>query len=422
MLRIVERTALLILSAALVSGCAPQLIKGTAESYVTAGKAVVDASNKAAAALGEAESGAISSRMAEDSQCPVDQDGPVYVRANDLLQLPDLKQSDPAFHDVATSLQSVDPSAASIQSDAGCKALFKCESKPGASECQTACYSKPEAQCIARLGHQIQLLSERSNDLTPSSRNKLENLATIFDRAMLTREFVAHRPIQDIVVENSVTALSGYLGVLAKIVDDKAEGIEPISSNVSKRLDQLQSSYPKVTGKDLPKDVSDDIGKVNKGISAINALFKDISKLSKQNADANQIKQTVLNFEKKNNINEMILSIKPILQSTDKITGSIIATNNSLREKALANAYHQSRDQAERQTLLGQLFVARASSGLPATADWDGLFNAMNESHESLVSLVNHPTDEQKKKIAKESFANFLMIASDIVSFYKLFA
>ncbi len=399
--RIIYRAPVAALLAVVLSGCGGIVYKERAGQFVEAGRAVSTAFDEAAASKGQALETYKRIVIAHDLTCKIS-NGPVLIRTGLTLS--------------TTSLSEFAKLADPLLEREQCAALKMCVAQPTSSNCKSSCLSDGEARCLAQI--EKSLIKKRDALPKTTKEHPLKTAAKDFDRLMRGVELGRPRTVAQRIAEDSMTVFTDYLDLLEAHVDaDPAEVSVRASALVSK-IDARKAEWEALTGAEVATGASAQIDKAKEYLGAIGTLGSVVREIYRNNKDATAIRRIVRENER--SVSSAIKDVKLFLLA-ERNLGSIVAnTNNRELQAHLGTVFEMEKSVYKRFELLADLPTHRNDVGPDGNAAVEKLFVKLDETHSSLVTLVNDPTSEDKKAIFRKAFREFLDVVSGVVKIIKL--
>ncbi len=391
--------ALLVVAFALISiACASVVYKDSATTFVAVGRVAGKQMDDSSKQLDSAEDAIRSTEIATDASCPIG-DKRLFVRAGKVAP--------------ATLVAALDrfPNQAALS---GCKKLLSCEQPVSANagrvpmDCRSACYSSEEGNCLSQLerSYAIELKA------TPANGSALEE-GTSFATFLQRTEYRRAGSVESKLVGSGVRDLSEYLDVLAKVAEARKSEYPDDAKRLSERLSSLVKGVGEASGKQLSNSSQATQKQVQTALGALGELAGVLQTMSQDAQDASKIKQLVT--QNQVNVEGLIATLRAVALGD----GTLAATYSDLsmrRARAMLQArFAKTSDPYSRSLLLVERENYLYTDGDTMLKAVNDVFDSLSKSHLALVSLVNNPTDEQKKTIINERLQNFKAVVSAFV-------
>lgn len=397
-----SRGVLCALIATLASGCASVVYKDSASTFTAAGRTASELVADSSKRLDKAQDKIREVRINKDVSCSI-ADERLFVRTD---------KSAPTI--VNTALNRF-PIPAALP---GCQKLQRCEQAAtgpvGAisAECRTVCYSSFEGNCFSQLekSYAIELNSKRgtANPVDPV----LEKEASAFALLLDSIEFQRSSSVESKLVGFGIRGLTEYLDLLEKISEERTSEVPDDAKKLSDKLSSVSKKLTDAKGEQLSDASKKTQEKVQGAIGAIGKLAGTLQAMAKNSQDATEIKRLVR--ENQVDVEGLISSLRSIATG-DNLVALIYGDQATMAvRKMLQDQYSKTTDPYSRSLLLAERDNYKYIDGDVVVKSVDEVFNSLSKAHNSLVSLVNNPTDEQKKAIANEQFENFKTVVKDI--------
>ncbi|EIL98767.1 hypothetical protein RHOFW104T7_03530 [Rhodanobacter thiooxydans] len=334
------------------------------------------------------------SKINSDSTCPI-ADAHVYVRSGS-----------PTLPTVTAALARFKNQAVL----AGCKRLKECAgggtAKPGhlPAACKSACYSRDEGNCLSQLERSYAIEIKSPTDSSSAYIDALQSEASDF--VALLDEVQYQRPgsVENTLAASGVRALSEYLDVLSKVAQGRKSEYLADAAHLSDRLTFLSNKVEEVSGKQLSSSTKETKEQVQTALGAIGKLAGILQTMGSNATSANEIKRLVR--ENKGTVDGLIQSLRAVALGDSSLAQTysdlVVRNQRLLLEQKFANA----RDDYDRRLISAQLENYQYGDDQAMATAINAMFDNLSAANESMVSLVEHPTDEQKKLIANERLQN----------------
>lgn len=374
-----------------VAGCAT-IYKSTAGDYVDAAKQIGPTLQSADAALSAADTTRKRNLIATDRVCPVERPGIIYLLPNSL----GIQDVPPDFF--SSLIQNSGINAAS------CQKLIQCESN---GTCGNVCYDADESSCIDNLQHFYNAAASQPG-AAETVVNQKDSLNSVISRI----GYGGPSP-EDYLAESSVDILAAYLDLLGKAADGQAKDFQSSAKTLNGRIQSIASTYKSLTGVDLlaAKPLSTATG----SITGFGALLNDISTMSQTAKDTATIKAAVVKSAP--DADAAMSEIENVVTG-DLQTVAALSLNSATEEHLqLAKQFHSPDSTlAQRRVILSKLSEISPGDAAQLIIAAKAVFKKARHSHDTLVQLVENPSNDQLKQIRAEEFASFRSAAEDLVN------
>lgn len=384
------------------SGCASVVYKDSANSFTAAGYAAGKQIEEASKSLDSAQDAIRRTKIADDRTCPI-ADRRIFVRSG---------SGDPATIDAALKRF---PNQAAL---AGCQALLSCErssTKPGSNstQCRQNCYSSAESNCLTQLerSYAVDLKESASRPAPDTLALQKESSALL---ALLQKaEYQRATPAENQLASAGVQELSAYLDLLAKVAEDRKSEYPDDAKQLAKRIGNLTKSVSEASGQQLSSASQATQKQIQDALGALGELIGVLDTMSRDQADESKIRQLVAGNS--NNVEKLIEALRAAALGDGTLSAATSDQAAYAARKALQARFQNTAEPYERSLLLTERENYLFSNGEALTGAIDAVFDNLSKSHIALVSLVENPTDEQKKALANARLQSFKTVAKALV-------
>ena len=395
-----SRVVGLTLVGMLLSGCPSVYVKSTAGTFTAAGKDATKAIKETSDRLNTALDSGKAVKISGDSSCPIQQ-ARVFVREK------------------TNELSSINAAAAAFPQQAGgndCKVLIQCArenaGKPAAvsDSCKKACYSKQEGACLAAFeAEYAKELALSDGKLPKVKTDEIER----YRKFLVSSEYQRAGSYESQLIGPSLKVLTEYMDLLSKAADEQKSAVGDDAKKLSDNIGKLTANLDKVRKEKLSDEDKKVQAQAQGVITSIGKLAANLDKIAKDAKDEKDIRASV----KSNgaNVDELIEHLHQVTVGNNYIAGikRDVAINKVRAD--LEAQYKLSTSMRERRMLLTERDNFKFSDDKDTTEAIDNVFKSLKKAHGDLVTLVNDPTDEQKRKMAEQSFAVFKSVVVDVV-------
>jgi hypothetical protein len=377
--------------ALLLSSCASLVTKDATTTYTEAAQKLVAQVKDTGTALAKYEQESKLDWMSTDKMCPV-QSGRLFAR--DKFHKPN-----PAFQ------QAVD--YMSIDKTDECAKLIECEtSKQASGYCKQACYTAEEAHCIVQLDHDYAAeIAKGSNDKVMLAR------ANALTERISEIEFGAQAPIENQMLADAVDSLSAYMTMLSKLAKHRDSEIPGDAKALATKVTSIQAKYESLTGRKLSSSTTDERDHVTGAIQAFATLAGDLQNLVKDANDVAAIKRTVNAQDA--DVEHLIATIETFVSADAELGATYQLQANIHYIDGLAEKYSRAKSDAERAEILAKRSARTSAGDVDVQGQLKAVFDKLSVAHENLLSIINNPTDAQKKEIQEEEFSEFKRVTKE---------
>lgn len=395
---------LIVIGACFIGGCASVVYKDAASTYVTTTKELTKQLNDVTTRLGKAEDNLKLGKIVTDKSCPIAQsrlfirDGSAVVFSSFLQRYPDL-------------LNSKD-----------CKPLIACESpaitgKGRPSECLQACYTVFEGNCLTQIeknyaidAKQIATQKIDANSLDAKRiASDVDKLAAYLQRV----EYGRTASIGNRLVADNLQILAQYLDILEKATIATKPDLTDEAQRLSDKIKKVTDGYTNLTNEQLSSSDQKSRDAIQKNISVLGKFLNDIKVLVKNAKDAEKIKA----FVKSNavNVTAVVDAIEPVI-SGDDLLEKVFSTEATKRVRnQIQTRFNNEPDAYNRLLIFNDIAKYPYATVDSSSSALKEVFDNLSKSHNTLVSLVNNPTDEQIKARRNEEFQQLRTLVEDTV-------
>lgn len=396
------RAVLVVMMVVLASGCATVVYKEGATTFVSAGRAVGKGLAEASANLAAAEDAVKLSKIVTDASCPI-AEARLFVRP-----------TGPITTKYSTLLARFPTRA----SESECIKLVQCDGGHVTDQaCRSACYSREEAYCLVNLEKdyaiEIGKQTEKSTVDAALSKN-----ADLLSANLKKTEYGRAAPLESKVIGASLQVLMQYLDLLAKVAEDRKSEIPDDAKKLSNELKQATDGFAKATGTQLSADFTAQRTKVQNGIGALGKFLGTVDLMVDQSQDVKELR-TLIN-QHKDAVPLLVDAIRPIFDGDANLIAALNDRANYSFRQNLEKRFELAKDEYERRQLVGELSKYPVGSGKALMTSVNKIFDAVLKSHNTLLTLINNPTDEQIKRIRSEEFNTFRGLVEDATALLAL--
>lgn len=391
----VTRGLLLLMFALIASACASVVYKDSATTFVAAGHEAGKQLEASSKQLDDAQDAIRFNKIISDTFCPI-KDERLFVRTG--AGAPDT---------VSAALKRF--SNQNALND--CKILLTCEqsafAKPGTvpAFCGLACYTSAERNCLTQLEGSYAIALKGVANQPAADRQALQQEASRFLALLEKTEYRRAGSVESKLVGSGVRGLSEYLDLLAKVAEERTSEYSDDAKQLSERLSSLTKTVSEVSGKQLSGASQETQKQVQNVLEALGKLAGVVHTMAQNAQDAATIKQLV--NANQINVEDLIARLRAVALGDGNL-----AAVYSQQAAQRARAMLQDKFKATTNPYDRSLLLAEREKYLITDDDMKSIaimqvFDILSKSHQALVSLVNDPTDEQKKSIANERLQNF---------------
>ncbi len=383
-----------------LTGCGSIVYKDSASTYVAASRDLIKTLNSAESEITKSMNSIKISTLVTDPNCPV-ADKTVFIRDSKYLR----------------TLQGFIKDDTSLNGSKGCKELEKCSLTSPSAYCANACMTTDEANCLTQLEQNVVLSLKNvpkgtKDDLLIS---KAESMRYILNMIQVDSEGLNSAKLS----EDSLRTLTEYLDLLGAHIDKNTSDLESRAKLLTSRIKARVSNYEDITGKTLSKGAKEEVAAQEKYLTAFGKLASDLNKLSKDKIDADAIKQIVNDNEK--NVTSTVDAIKKYITAST-LAAKVFKNQYTKQIRAeIKEKFQRAQSPVDRLAVYSELTKYPLTTTASATAVLTALFDTIDKAHANLVTLINHPNDEQLKALRNAQFQEFKTIASDLIEVGKLF-
>lgn len=381
------------------SGCASVVYKDSATTFVEAGRAAGKQLQESSKRLDSAEDAVRRIEIESDASCPIG-DRHLYVRTRDS-----------AADAVSLALARF----TNLATLPGCQQLLACEQSmaisPAAAPvaCRTACYSSGEGNCLAQMERSYAI------ELTTATTGKeaLQAESASFARLLQKTEYQRGDSVESMLIDSGVRDLSAYLDLLSKVAEARKSEYPEDAKQLSDRLSSLVKGLSEVSGKELSSSSQATQKQVQAAIGAFGNLAGVLQTMAQNAKDANEIKRLVR--ENELNVEGLISNLRAVAMGDNLLAAAYSDLAVRKSRMMLQEKFAHASDAHARAQLLAERDTFLYSDDASITKAVNDVFDSLSKAHSALVSLVNDPTDEQKKAIANEQLQNFKTVVKALI-------
>ncbi|WP_248795601.1 hypothetical protein [Pseudomonas sp. MWU13-2105] len=404
------RAVFVLVFALIAGGCASVVYKDSATTFVAAGREAGKQLEVSSKQLDDAQDAIRFNKIISDASCPI-KDERLFVRT--AAGAPDT---------VSTALKRF-PNQNALSD---CKSLLACEqsasAKPSAAPafCRSACYTSAERNCLVQLEGSYAIALKETANQPAADRQALQQEASRYLALLEKTEYQRAGSVESKLVGAGVRELSEYLDLLAKVADARKSEYPDDAKHLSERLSSLTKAVSDVSGKQLSSASQDTQKQVQGALEALGKLAGVVQTMAQDAQDAAAIKKLVNSNQL--DVEDLIARLRAVALGDGNLAA--VYSQNAAQQarmrlqekfKDTTNPYDRSLLLAER----GKYLITDGDMRSSAVAE---VFDSLSKSYQALVSLVNDPTDEQKKAIANERLQNFKTVVkalADVVQAVK---
>jgi hypothetical protein len=379
----------LALAAIHLSGCAT-IYKSTAGDYVDAAKQITAALQSAESSLANADKVRKGALIAEDRACPIARGENIYLRPA-ALNADDIPKG----------------YFGGLSKTAGFGGIKECQTLQAHESDSAQCFSEDESYCIDQIQHYYATSAAAAN-----ATGDVKSIEDLLSRRIAAITYGAPLP-DSYMAAASVQILTGYLDILGKAADGQAKDVNQQAKDLSAQIKTSTDTYKTVTGKDLLS--SSTLASGQSDITALGAFAQDVANVVEIGADTAKIKVAV--DKTGPDAIKAMKELKVLVMGDVDLAGAI-ANNQSLAERnQLQQRFQDGRSTlAERQRILSELASLPNTSTATVKASVTVVFGKAEQAHDTLVQLIDNPSQEQLQQIRAQQFASFRSAAEDLAS------
>ncbi|HCF2446936.1 TPA: hypothetical protein NIA45_004601 [Pseudomonas aeruginosa] len=397
-----SRVVGLVLAGMLLSGCPSVYIKTTAGTFTEAGKKATKAIHESTERLDTALDAGRAVAIANDVTCPIEE-ARLFVRDDD------------------SGLNIFSSAAKRFPGQAGqedCQVLIRCSQENAglsgnvSAECKGVCFNAQEGACLSsfELHYANALISADGKPVKPAP--DLENEVKNFIAFLRKTEYQRAGSFESQLMNESLISLTQYLDLLGKLTEDRKSEAAEDAKKLSERIGTITANVEKVRKEKLSDEDKKTQAQAQGVITSIGKLADTLTVIAQRADDAKKI-EAIVNGNKAD-INALVEHLRNIAVGNNY--AAMIKTD-MVAEKIRADLqeqYRKSGSMRERRMLLEERNAIKFSDGAKSINSIDQVFTDLLKAHDALVSLINDPTDEQKRKMAEARFEEFKSIVSDV--------
>lgn len=370
-------------------GCQSVVYKDAATSYVTSGRVLTKQIGDTNSTLAATQDRLKLAKIATDAQCPIGEDR-LFVRD---------APGNPAFG----SAINASPKLAAMSE---CQQLATCEKSHATSICTRACYSKEEGKCVIQIERDLANASQSSNP-PPGTVESANSVAKRIQEVEYGRTATA----QSKVVIQTLGILTEYLDILNKLAEARTSDIQQNTKDFSDKATDAYNNLSQMIGQELSSSDKQTRDNVAGAVKAFGKLAGDISKMVQENKDVDGIKDYVAQHA--DDVPNLVSAIRPLVKS-DALLADLYTNLGTLDiRQALQQQYAGTQNSYTRMLIFMDRDKYQFADTRKAQANLDAAFDALLQSHASLVALIRNPSDEQQQRLRSASWESFKTLASD---------
>jgi hypothetical protein len=376
--------------AAALCGCVSTttVYKDTAGDFVAAAKGIAPALSSAEGEAARLVSGQQIRHAASDASCPM---VPVHIYLSTTIT------GKPTVPDrYFTGL------AAQANVTAQCQAMVDCEAS---HTCGSACYGEAQARCIDVIRH-VYSAKAAAPDASSEARSDWQAIDRRITAISLDTDLGARY-----LASASVSVFANYLDVLSQAADGKAPDLEKKLQDLANRVDSVNGTFKSLTNSDLLDPTS--LANVDSQLGALGKFFQDIKTMQRNAHDTATIRKAVAEMK------EPAMAAMKDMQTRIKGDLNLVAAHDEADALKARNAinvdYRNASSNNEREALL----VKRLAMPIGQTnvdVKVDAVFSAAKAAHDTLVQLIEDPSQAQQRQLREAQYKVFLSAAEDLVS------
>lgn len=399
------RSIVFVMLVLCATGCASVVYKDSATTFVEAGRSAGKQLEESSKKLDSAEDAVRRIKIESDASCPIG-DRHLFVRTQES-----------AADAVSAALARFGNQAALP----GCKQLLTCEQamsvKPEArpATCRTACYSSNEGNCLTQLERSYAI------ELTTATTGKeaLQTESASFAKLLQKTEYQRADSVESMLVDTGVRDLSEYMDLLSKVAEARKSEYPDDAKQLSDRLSSLVKGLSDVSGKELSSSSQATQKQVQAAIGAFGNLAGVLQTMAQNTKDANEIKRLVRDNQV--NVEGLISNLRAVALGDGLLAAAYSDQAMRKSRMVLQDKFAHASDAYARSQFLAERDKYPYSDGTSVEKAVNDVFDSLSKAHLALVSLVNDPTDEQKKAIANEKLQNFKTVVKALVDVIQVF-
>jgi len=406
----VTRTVFVFVFALIASGCASVVYKDSATTFVAAGREAGKQLEVSSKQLDDAQDAIRFNKIISDASCPIN-DERLFVRTG---------AGDPDT--VSKALKRFQNQNALND----CKVLLTCErsatAKPGAVPgfCESACYTSEERNCLVQLEGSYAIALKETANRPDADRQALQQEASRYLALLEKTEYQRAGSVESKLVGAGVRELSEYLDLLAKVADARTSEYPDDAKHLSDRLSSLTKAVSDVSGKQLSSASQDTQKQVQGALEALGKLAGVVQTMAQNAQDAAAIKKLVNSNQV--DVKDLIAKLRAVALGDGNLAAVYSQKAAQQARSRLQEKFKGTTNPYDRSLLLAEREKYIMADGDMRAGAVTQVFDSLSKSYQALVSLVNDPTDEQKKAIANERLQNFKTVAkalADVVQAVK---
>lgn len=364
----------------LLAGCQSVVYKDSATTFVSASHSLIKKISATDASLAKSIDSSKQEIIIADQNCPI---------SNERLFV---KRRGVNFAEFANGINK-------------CQLLINCESNPDLVSCGKGCYSNKETDCINQIDHDYKVMALTKSPESLEAKNQME----VADLIMKV-EYGKYKVTGNQMIVTSLRVFSSYLDLLEQLSNKQTSEFESKSKSLATNMDAVVKQYQSLTKEQLSTETKEAFATSSKYISGLGKLLSDITIMTKNLEDATKIKALVKSNSK--DVKELLGLTMEVVEA-DETLGNIFA---DLRietiRKDMEVKYSKTSDPYDRYLIFRELESSYSNKNLDKS-NIKALFATVEESHDLLVSLVQNPTEKQKRELLNASFQQFKILADD---------
>jgi uncharacterized protein YdcH (DUF465 family) len=385
------------IAVACLVGCQSVVYKDAASSYVTSGRVLTKQIGDTTSSLAAAQDRLKLAKIATDAQCPISENR-LFVRD---------APGNPVFGNAINA-------SPKLRAMDECRQLVTCEKSHTTSTCARACYSREEGKCVM----QIELDLANASQAPDPAPSTVESANAVAKRIQEV-EYGRTATTQSKIVIQTLGILTGYLDILDKLAEARTSDIQANTKDFSDKATDAYNGLSQLTGRELSSSDKKTRDNVASAVTAFGKLAGDISKMVQEGRDADGIKAYVAQHA--DDVPNLISAIRPLVKS-DALLADLYTNLGALDiRQALEKQYAGTKDAYTRMLIFSDRDKYQFADTKKLQANLDAAFDALLQSHNSLVALIRNPSDEQQQKLRSASWESFKLLASDFNGAFQAF-
>jgi phosphoglycolate phosphatase-like HAD superfamily hydrolase len=273
-----------------------------------------------------------------------------------------------------------------------------------------ACYSREEGNCLTQLERSYAIEIKVAADHPAVDGAALQQEVSSFVVLLQKTEYRRTGSVESMLVGSGIRDLSEYLDLLGRVTEARKSEYPDDAKRLSERLSSLTKGLSEVSGKQLSSSSQATQKQVQDALGALGNLAGVLQTMSKDAQDAGEIKRLVRDNQV--NVEGLIATLRAV--ALGDTTLAVTYSDQAMRRAraSLQAKFEETADPYSRSLLLVERENYLYTDGDTMLKAVNDVFDSLSKSHLALVSLVNDPTDEQKKAIANERLQNFKTVVT----------